>query len=83
MRANNQIHLVKGTTKMDMASKDVKQQAVCLCCDLWSVQTINTYRRNTLVYAKTAKEAKKKVQNYLTDDIGKLIWAQHTPYLSH
>ena len=52
------------------------RKAVCVASDLWEVQT--TIMHNTLVSAKTAKQAKEKTQDFLQDGKGKLIWQQRT-----
>lgn len=57
--------------------KSVEQRAVCICTNLWTVQTTNTYKRNTLVEAKTAQQAKKKVQDYLTGKKRVNVWPQN------
>lgn len=59
-----------------MIDKNIEQQAVCICTDLWVVQTTNTYRRKTLVSAKTAKQAKEKTQRYLQGSKEKYTWSQ-------
>lgn len=61
--------------------KNIEQQAVCISTNLWTVQTKNTYTRNTLVSAKTAEQAKNKVSWYLSGKSVRHIWPQHTPYL--
>ena len=52
------------------------RKAICVASDLWEVQTIIMY--NTLVSAKTAKQAKDKTQNLLQGNKEKHIWPQHT-----
>ena len=80
MRPNIQILLANGMTKKPI-DKNIEHRAVCICTDLWSVQTTSTYKRNTLVHAETAEQAKEKVRSYLSGIYEKYTWPQHTPYI--
>ncbi len=57
-------------------NENTKQRAVCICTDLWEVTTTNTYKRNTLVSAKSAKQAKEKTLSYLQGCTENYIWPQ-------
>ena len=54
--------------------ENIEQTVSCICTNLWEVITVNTYKRNTLVTAKSAKQA--KTLSFLQGNTETYAWPQ-------